>query len=209
MKVIKRSLIFLMMLLSVTACKKKDLKLLSDGVQEGEQIVINKGEIDQTVNVEGGDVHFKGDTEVSGDINIQKEGGGVYVGDNVTVNKINMNNGIVTLAGNSSVDTDFNFNGGKVYVGDDKSTIEDTVRIKGNFNAYGEIIIRAGVLVVESDFNLNKEFVSVENDAKLIIDGTFNHNDQEVYGTPNIEIKGAFNGNISKRFEEPYDEDKD
>lgn len=175
-----------------------------DGVQQGENVTINQEEVKGTVNVEGGSLTIEGNTEVNSDINIDAETGGVlYITDNVTIHKINMDNGLVYISGSPIISTDFNLNNGTVYIGNNDSEITDTVKVLSQMNIRDTLIVRGGVLYVDSNINLTSGVISVENNAKIIITHDFNQG-ADVYGIHNIDANNL-NHNGGERNADPLE----
>lgn len=190
---------------ALSSCRKKKKETprinYTNGITDGTYNVEDKI-VDETVNVIGGNLIITGETRVTSDINMKKEGGSLQIHDTVQVHKINMHGGVVTLTGSPTIRTDFNHTIGIVYVGNCNSTLEDTVTVKVNYNFSDTLFVLGGVLVIEHDLNQNPGgVIDVEDGAKLIVRNHFNVGGP-VYGTRNIEAK-VVNINKHELYQEP------
>jgi len=199
MHIQKLSVAILLSMAVVSSCKDGSdyyPNAFSDGkISIDEEYVVENDYIESNINMEGGDVCILGNTTVHADINMNDPKSELIIsGEKVNIQKINMQGGDVKISGNCEVDRDLNFNSGRITIGNDKSTIADTVRIYINFNIFGDLLIQGGVVVVEHDFNQNKGVVCVTDGAKLIVKGSLNQG-SELYGKRNIVVKGEYNQN--------------
>ncbi|MBK8808534.1 MAG: hypothetical protein IPO21_18630 [Bacteroidales bacterium] len=180
----------------LTYCKKPNYNpypYIGDRVNPGEEVIVDHGVINNTVNMEGGDATIVGNTVVNADINVKSFQSELLIADSVSLHKINMHGGLVRLVGSPIIRTDFNINQGKVIIGSDKSRPFDTVRVKNNLNLFDSLWVEAGVLVIEKDFNHNG-FVSIADSAKILVLHDMNKGG-DLYGRNRVEVRGAYNDN--------------
>ncbi len=186
--------------------KKEDPKPdYSNGIVDG-TYTIDEDEIDETVNIRGGNLIIVGETNVTGVIHLGEEGGSLEIHDSVQVHQINMKGGEIVLTGSPTIITDFIHTTGTVYIGNCHSKLEDTVTVKGNYIIDDTLYVMGGVLVIEHDFNQNAGFINVEDGAKIIVRNHFNPQ-VTVYGMRNIEC-GVLNDNKGVIHQEPLFVDK-
>lgn len=183
--------------------KKVYVPTYKDGVTDGEEFEIEDKVVDGSVQVEGGELTVSGNAVLTGDINMEDdEDSEVIIKDDAVVHHINMHAGTLYLSGSPTIETDFNLVDGKSIIGNDLSTMEDTVTIR-QINTDDTLIIYKGVVVVEKDLNQNKGFINVTDSAKLIVEGTFNKAG-DVYGVRNIDAD-VFNKNHGITEDEPWE----
>lgn len=163
--------------------------------EEGGKLAINDSVTVHKINMDGGEVSLSGGSEVKTDINMKKDSCLLNISDAVTVGKINMQGGQAVLTGSPTISLDFNQNSGTVYIGGCGSTLQDTVRIKINYNIADTLYVLGGVAVIEHDLNQNSGYIDVEDGAKVIVRNHFNIGGK-VSGMRNITA-GTVNYNVS------------
>lgn len=214
MQYLKQGLILSILILAINlvSCKKETPihhNDYDDGIDHGEEIVIDEDNVTETLNVRGGELEIHGNTKVESDINITDEESVVVVSDDVELHHVNLDKGEIHMMGSSSIDNDLNVHeGGTVYIGHEDSEITDTVWIGGNFNISDTLWIEGGVLVIEHDLNQNSGLINIEIGAKLIVRNHFNQSG-DVYGTENLDVIVKHNHNHGQRVATPYSVDNE
>lgn len=184
-----------------------DINMKEEGgaLELHDSVTVNK------INMDGGAATLSGGSEVKTDINMKTDSCLLVISDTVTVGKINMQGGEVIFTGSPTINLDLNQNKGTVYIGDCHSTLQDTMRIKVNYNIADTLYVLGGVVVVERDLNMNKNlnssYIDVEDGAKIIVRNHFNIGGA-VHGMRNITAE-VVNYNVSNTVtQEPVGKEK-